>query len=933
MKLINYSYETLEALEHFVRAYFKPNDHLFIQLFCGNVDKLKITEILHFLKKTFPKCVIIGASTAGEIKSGRIRTGSLQISFCHLEKSVAKAYYFADVNVASGQKAASTILDNDTKVCIALAHPFAKDDSEDFIEGFNSIRADMPLSGGNAADDFLFQSAFIIYEDKLLDQGVVIATLSGKTLHVNNGYSLGWTQISKALSITKVDKGTIYEIDHQPIQEVYQHYLGEDVLHNLPSSAMEFPFVKTCDGIEVCRSLIGANEDGSLVFSGHLNEGEKVRFAIGNVEEIMDRAVAIQESINEKPVEAIFVYSCAVRKRFLQKQLNYELGRLEQIAPSAGFFTYGEFFHSEHKNQLLNVTTTVLALSESDYIISHPLGEKPEVNCSTLKSLTHLVNTTQHELDVNINFLNQYKMILDQSAIVSKMDISGTITYVNDAFCKVTGLSREEIVGTKHSRFRHPNSDASLYSDLWNTLQRKEIWNGVLHCINPRGETYYIKTTLLPFLDEKGHIVEYITSSIDITDLIIKEQIIEQHFKDELTGFGNREALFHKLRLDQSAKLLILLNLVGFSEINDYLGYDVGDELLKQIANFLMNMFDDHPDVVFRINGDEFAVLLVEDDQKMFRNFRDKIKRMIHNLEKKVFTIKGYEVVVRLNVGVAEGKSDEIYMQSHVALKEAKTHNQAVMFYEINESLKTKTRQNLQVIQKIRAAIENDRIVPFFQGIYDNKLHKITKYEVLMRLQEEDGSYLSPYHFLDQAKKTRLYEKLTKIMIHKSFEYLKDFEVDFSINLTKGDILSSSVKECLYENIKKYQCAHRVIIEIVESEGIENFGEITSFIHEIKQLGCRIAIDDFGTGYSNFAYLVKLEVDFIKIDGSLIKDIDTNETSAMTVETIISFAQKMGYGIVAEFVDRMSVQEKLQSLSVDYSQGYLFSKPSPIISL
>jgi len=933
VKLINYSYETLEALEHFVRAYFKPNDHLFIQLFCGNVDKLKITEILHFLKKTFPKCVIIGASTAGEIKSGRIRTGSLQISFCHLEKSVAKAYYFADVNVASGQKAASTILDNDTKVCIALAHPFAKDDSEDFIEGFNSIRADMPLSGGNAADDFLFQSAFIIYEDKLLDQGVVIATLSGKTLHVNNGYSLGWTQISKALSITKVDKGTIYEIDHQPIQEVYQHYLGEDVLHNLPSSAMEFPFVKTCDGIEVCRSLIGANEDGSLVFSGHLNEGEKVRFAIGNVEEIMDRAVAIQESINEKPVEAIFVYSCAVRKRFLQKQLNYELGRLEQIAPSAGFFTYGEFFHSEHKNQLLNVTTTVLALSESDYIISHPLGEKPEVNCSTLKSLTHLVNTTQHELDVNINFLNQYKMILDQSAIVSKMDISGTITYVNDAFCKVTGLSREEIVGTKHSRFRHPNSDASLYSDLWNTLQRKEIWNGVLHCINPRGETYYIKTTLLPFLDEKGHIVEYITSSIDITDLIIKEQIIEQHFKDELTGFGNREALFHKLRLDQSAKLLILLNLVGFSEINDYLGYDVGDELLKQIANFLMNMFDDHPDVVFRINGDEFAVLLVEDDQKMFRNFRDKIKRMIHNLEKKVFTIKGYEVVVRLNVGVAEGKSDEIYMQSHVALKEAKTHNQAVMFYEINESLKTKTRQNLQVIQKIRAAIENDRIVPFFQGIYDNKLHKITKYEVLMRLQEEDGSYLSPYHFLDQAKKTRLYEKLTKIMIHKSFEYLKDFEVDFSINLTKGDILSSSVKECLYENIKKYQCAHRVIIEIVESEGIENFGEITSFIHEIKQLGCRIAIDDFGTGYSNFAYLVKLEVDFIKIDGSLIKDIDTNETSAMTVETIISFAQKMGYGIVAEFVDRMSVQEKLQSLSVDYSQGYLFSKPSPIISL
>lgn len=933
MKLINYSYETLEALEHFSRTYFKPNDHLFIQLFCGDTDQLKITKILHFLKKTFPHCVIIGASTAGEIKSGRIKTGSIQISFCQFERSVANVSYFPDVNEESGKRAASFVIEKDTKVCIAFAHPFANDDSENFIEGFNSVRSDIPIAGGNAADDFLFEKAFIICEDQIYEKGVVIAALSGKTLHVNNDYSLGWTQISKALTITKADRGIVYEIEHQPIQEVYKHYLGEDVLHNLPSSAMEFPFVKTCDDIEVCRSLIGANEDGSLLFAGHLNEGEKVRFAIGNVEEIMDKAVLIQERINEKPVEAIFVYSCAVRKRFLQKQLNYELGLLQQIAPTTGFFTYGEFFHSQHKNQLLNVTTTVLALSESDYIISHSLGEKPEVNCSTLKSLTHLVNTTQHELDVNVNFLNQYKMILDESAIVSKMDIRGNITYVNDAFCQVTGLRKEEILGTKHSQFRHPNSEIATYNDLWSTLQRKEIWRGVLHCINPKQEVFYIKSTLMPFLDEKGDIVEYITSSINITDLILKEQIIEQHFKDELTGFGNREALFYRLRLDKRAKLLVLINLLGFSEINDYLGYDIGDELLKQIANFLMHMFDDHADVVYRINGDEFAVLMVEDDQKMFRNFRDKIKRMIHNLEKKVFTIKGYEVVVRINVGVAEGKSDEIYMQSHVALKEAKTHNQAVMFYEINESLKAKTRQNLQVIQKIRAAIENDRIVPFFQGIYDNKLHKITKYEVLMRLQEEDGSYLSPYYFLDQAKKTRLYEKLTKMMIHKSFEYLKDFEVDFSINITKGDILSSSVKECLYENIKKYQCAHRVILEIVESEGIENFGEITSFIHEVKKLGCRIAIDDFGTGYSNFAYLVKLEVDFIKIDGSLIKDIDTNETSAMTVETIILFAKKMGYGIVAEFVDRMSVQEKLQSLGVDYSQGYLFSKPSPIISL
>ena len=933
MKLVNYTYETLEALEHFSRTYFRPNEHLFIQLFCGNTDKAIITEILHFLKKTFPKCVIIGASTAGEIKSGRIKTGTIQISFCHLEKSRAKAHYFEAVNFESGQKAAATILEEDTKVCVALAHPFGEDDSEDFVEGFNTLRADMPLCGGNAADDFFFQSAFVIYEEQIFSKGIVLVTLSGKRLHVNTNYSLAWTQVGKELSVTKVDKGTIYEIDHQPIQEVYRHYLGNDAIQNLPSSAMEFPFVKISDDVDVCRSLISANLDGSLTFAGHFEEGEKVRFAIGNVEAIIDRAIVMQDEINEKPCDAIFIYSCSARKLFLSKQLNYEFGLLQQIAPTAGFFTYGEFFHSHHKNQLLNVTTTVLALGESDYIITHPLGEKPALNCSTLKSLTHLVNTTQHELDVNLNFLSQYKLILDECCIVSKMNLEGELIYVSEPFCTVVGYSKEELLGKTHRMLRPSDADPAIYIQLWETIKAKKIWKNSVKIVTKNGSVRYLQATVMPILDEDGATFEYLCAHFDITDLILKEQLIEQHFKDELTGYGNREALFHRMRLDESAKLLILLNLVEFSEINDYLGYDVGDELLQQVAHFLVETFDGHPDTVFRINGDEFAILLMEQDHKSFRSVRDKIKRMIHHIEKKVFTIGGYEVVVRLNVGVAEGISDAIYMQSHVALKAAKVEHKAVVFYDIHQTLKAKTKENLQVIQKISAAIENGHIVPFFQGIYDNALRKITKYEVLMRLQEEDGSYLSPYYFLDQAKKTRLYEKLTKIMIYKSFEYLKDFEVDFSINLTKGDILSLSVKECLYEAIKKYNCGHRVILEIVESEGIENFGEITAFIHEAKQLGCRIAIDDFGTGYSNFSYLAKLEVDIIKIDGSLIKDIDTNEISAMAVETIISFAHKMGYAIVAEFVDREAIQEKLLGLHVNFSQGYLFSKPSPTISL
>ncbi|AFL67610.1 EAL domain-containing protein [Sulfurospirillum barnesii] len=931
MKLTTYRYESLEALEAFLTKTFPPDAHLFIQLFCGNTNHQILQPLLECLKSQLSNSVIIGTSTTGEISSGCIHTSSIQISFCHLQKSRAKAYYFAKADFESGQKAAQKLIEKETRVCISFAYPFGEDNSENFLEGFNSVCSHVPIAGGNASDEFLFSDAFIICENHIYTQGIVLVGLSGKSLHVNHKYSLGWIPIGKEMCITKAHHNSVYEIDHQPVQAIYQHYLGAKSVQNLPFSAMEFPFMKICDGMEVYRSLIGVNPDGSLLYAGHLHEGDRVRFAIGNIEEIMHKALLLQQAIDKKPTEALFIYSCSARKVFLQEHLAYECELLEQIAPTAGFFSYGEFFHTAHHHQLLNLTTTVLGLSESDFIVSHTATSKPEVVCSTLKSLTHLVNVTQHELDLNTNFLSQYKNVLDACCIVSKMDCKGVITYVNEAFREMSGYSYEEIIGQTHRIFRPSDADLVVYENLWNTIRQKKIWKGITRGIDKKGAVHYLQNTVMPILDAKGEILEYICAHFSITELVLKDQIIEKHFKDELTGFGNREALFYRLSLHEKKQLLILFNVVGFSEINDYLGYDVGDALLKNIAQFLMHSFQEHLDVVFRTNGDEFAVLLSHYDFEESLLMKERIKKIVHELEKKVFTLYGYDVLIRLNVGVAQELGSKVYRCAHIALKEAKRENQLIVFYNTNHALKKRTTHNLQIIQKIKRAIEHDRIVPFYQGIYDNAQQKITKYEVLMRLMEEDGTYLSPYFFLEQAKKTRLYEKLTKIMIQKAFAYLKDFDVDFSINFTKGDILSSSVKECLYETIKKYQCGHRVILEIVESEGIENFSEIIHFIHEVKKLGCRIAIDDFGTGYSNFTYLVKLDVDFIKIDGSIIKAIATNEVNRMMTQTIVSFAHKMGYEVVAEFVDNPQVQAILEELHVNFSQGYLFSKPSALI--
>jgi len=218
--------------------------------------------------------------------------------------------------------------------------------------------------------------------------------------------------------------------------------------------------------------------------------------------------------------------------------------------------------------------------------------------------------------------------------------------------------------------------------------------------------------------------------------------------------------------------------------------------------------------------------------------------------------------------------------------------------------------------------------VPFFQPLVNNKTLKYEKYEALVRMIDKDGSVISPFFFLDIAKQTKQYSRITKIMLDKSFAQFADREESFSINLTAEDILNSEIAQHIVSLLEKYpQTGNRVVFEIVESESIESYDEVMDFINRVKQMGCRIAIDDFGTGYSNFEYLIKLKADFIKIDGSLIKNIISSKESFVVVSVIVSFAQQMGIKTVAEFVENGEILKVLQELGVDYSQGYHFSPP------
>lgn len=253
------------------------------------------------------------------------------------------------------------------------------------------------------------------------------------------------------------------------------------------------------------------------------------------------------------------------------------------------------------------------------------------------------------------------------------------------------------------------------------------------------------------------------------------------------------------------------------------------------------------------------------------------------------------------------------------------------IFFYINDNLEVfqEYEHNLFWTAKIREALEENRIIPYFQPILNHATGKVEKYECLVRLEEKSGTMVSPVSFLDVAKRSRLYESLTKTVISRSLERFRQSSCEFSVNISVEDVMNEDTRRFILDLMTRNpEPARRAVFEILESEGIENYTELNRFIQEVKALGAKIAIDDYGSGYSNLAHIMKLQADYIKIDGSIIKDICTSSLSRVLVKNVVATARELGMKTIAEFVSQEDIFRTVRELGVDYSQGYYVGAPA-----
>ncbi len=409
MQTFNTYYQSQEELAGFINDKQIAGDNILVQVFAGVCQRDYLQRVIDEIKALLPQAEILGTTTAGEILQGEISENKIAISFSIFSESKITGTavpYQGEDSYTIGKKIGEEIITDDTKAVILFTD--WANIQDDIMTGIKTMAdQEVIIAGGKAGDnfDFTFENSFIFYNDKLMNQGAVAVGLAGKSLRAYSDYNLGWQKIGKKLEITSSEENRVYEISGDSAYDIYARYLGEDIARGLPQTAgPEFPLLLAEKEVMVARGAVVRHDDGSLSFGGKVPEGAEAYLSYGHIDNIVKKNIELLNRLADqfKP-EGLFLYSCSIRKTALQENLSKELGLFKDLAPSAGYFTYGEYYTQGDRGFLLNITLTVLALTEGEEGFSQDFKNEKQDSlkdrqANTIMALTKMANTVTEEL-------------------------------------------------------------------------------------------------------------------------------------------------------------------------------------------------------------------------------------------------------------------------------------------------------------------------------------------------------------------------------------------------------------------------------------------------------------------------------------------------------------------------------------------------------
>ncbi|TKI70239.1 EAL domain-containing protein [Sulfurimonas crateris] len=396
--------------------------------------------------------------------------------------------------------------------------------------------------------------------------------------------------------------------------------------------------------------------------------------------------------------------------------------------------------------------------------------------------------------------------------------------------------------------------------------------------------------------------------------------------RDSLTSLPSRFALIEHLESLEHANVF-LIDVDNFSNINSAYGFEIGDRALVEIAR-LIDIAKPLSSTLFRLNSDEFVLVCTEMmSSKKLSELASSLISFFDQTE--VLALDDdTDIKISISIGIAIGRESGILSHARTAIKELREHKRAsYKIYDPHSVFIKKQQENIYWIHKIKEAFENEQLVTYYQPIINNKTKRVEKYECLIRIRN-NGTITPPIRFMEASRLTGTLTLLTKCVIEQSFKKFSTTEYEFSINITSTDLHLNYLEEYLLKCAKKYGInPSKVTLEMLEDISTINTPEILTQLNSLRYHGFKISIDDFGSQSSNFSRLLEFSPDYLKIDGSFIKNILNDKNSLVIVEAVVLLCKKSNIKVIAEFVHSAEVQAKVEELGVDYSQGYYFSEP------
>ena len=400
--------------------------------------------------------------------------------------------------------------------------------------------------------------------------------------------------------------------------------------------------------------------------------------------------------------------------------------------------------------------------------------------------------------------------------------------------------------------------------------------------------------------------------------------------KNSTTNLPNKLALLKDITKTQEIQELFLIKIDNYNTNENFYGSDIVQNLDISFSKSINKYKNDIGDfTLYHISSGKYA-LLINQGLELSKSLVEKFcNNFISNVKKENFSYKEFNFDVNITMSFSTSSST-LYEDANAILSEA-IHQKKdfLLSFDVIDQIKSSLKENLHMLRTIKIALKNDKILPFFQPIYNMETKEINRYEALVRMFDEERNIIPPGpYFLDVAKKGKLYSEVTKVLFKKVIAKIRKHGCEISVNLSSIDIEDHSMSEYILNLLEDNRdITDKLIFELLEDKETQDYQYVNNFIKLSRAFGVKIAIDDFGSGYSNFIRIIEFKPDIIKIDGSLVEDIAHSESNRKTVKAIKIFADSIGAKTVAEYVTNKITYEIIDEIGIDYAQGFHIGKP------